>query len=218
MPETAQLPIVEPEVEVQSILPNVRTVEIGTDVAAELQLDRKQTIFLARMALRDGSVFRTSDIIHDHSQQNLKDMYRYSFGKLLTKIEQSSRAEGLQKFVRQRSTWYRWTGVLVSDSTVDRIVVPASASLSLVDPRHKLDQQPEQHAQRACKDVDVAIFFPKQGGSTKEAKLICESCYMVRECLDEAMSDATIQGIWGGTTENERMEARKRIFNQRRAR
>jgi WhiB family redox-sensing transcriptional regulator len=41
-------------------------------------------------------------------------------------------------------------------------------------------------------------------------KAICAGCLVRRECLDYAMSDASLVGVWGGTSDNQRAAARRR--------
>lgn len=43
-----------------------------------------------------------------------------------------------------------------------------------------------------------------------QAKVICARCPVRRPCLEFATANAPIQGIWGGTTPEERYPARRR--------
>jgi WhiB family redox-sensing transcriptional regulator len=70
---------------------------------------------------------------------------------------------------------------------------------------------------QACTSVDPEIFFPEDYDDkriTAEAKTICQSCPLTLECLKYAVSDASLDGIWGGTTPRERknMRRRKRVL------
>ena len=38
------------------------------------------------------------------------------------------------------------------------------------------DDEPEWHDKALCAQTDPEAFFPEKGGSTREAKRICESC------------------------------------------
>ncbi|AVO24803.1 WhiB family transcription factor [Mycobacterium phage Deby] len=71
------------------------------------------------------------------------------------------------------------------------------------------DDDPEAWRDHAvCAQTDPEIFFPEQGGSTREAKRICGGCQVADECLTWALSQpVNPTGIWGGTTER----ARRRI-------
>lgn len=53
-----------------------------------------------------------------------------------------------------------------------------------------------------CKTVDHAVFFA--GNVTAEAKAVCRLCPVRQACLDYAMADPDLRGVWGGKTEAER--------------
>lgn len=61
----------------------------------------------------------------------------------------------------------------------------------------------------ACLNVDPALFFPGRGESCKEAKAVCAECRVRQECLDYALDDRELWGIWGGTSEKERRLLRR---------
>ncbi len=63
----------------------------------------------------------------------------------------------------------------------------------------------------ACVFVDPDLFFPPKGrvDMTRNAKLICSRCEVRAECLEYAMGDPSLEGIFGGLTEMERRAARK---------
>jgi len=68
-------------------------------------------------------------------------------------------------------------------------------------------------AQRgACrgKPETAALFFPAPGDDPRPAKQICAACPVEADCLTYAMSCPGLEGIWGGTTHNER-EALRRV-------
>lgn len=61
-----------------------------------------------------------------------------------------------------------------------------------------------------CSQTDPEIFFPEKGGSTKQAKKICNlSCDLLDECLDWALKNNEKFGIWGGLSERERRKHKK---------
>ncbi len=75
----------------------------------------------------------------------------------------------------------------------------------------------------ACGGLDVQLFFgadeeqePEREFREVQAKAVCESCPVRRECLDYALENSLRNGIWGGLSEQER--ARERRRRQRRAR
>lgn len=65
-------------------------------------------------------------------------------------------------------------------------------------------------ADALCAQTDPEAFFPEKGGSTREAKRICESCEVSSQCLDYALKNDERFGIWGGLSERERRKLRKR--------
>ncbi len=60
-----------------------------------------------------------------------------------------------------------------------------------------------------CAQTDPEAFFPEKGGSTREAKRICEGCEVRSECLEYALENDERFGIWGGLSERERRRLRK---------
>ena len=58
--------------------------------------------------------------------------------------------------------------------------------------------------------TDPEAFFPEKGGSTREAKKVCQSCHVRSECLDYALANDERFGIWGGMSERERRRLKKR--------
>jgi WhiB family redox-sensing transcriptional regulator len=74
----------------------------------------------------------------------------------------------------------------------------------------------------ACRDTDPDLFFPV--GTTgpaldqiASAKTVCETCDSKRPCLEFALVTNQDSGIWGGTSEEERRQIRRRrLATQRR--
>jgi len=61
-----------------------------------------------------------------------------------------------------------------------------------------------------CAQTDPEAFFPEKGGSTREAKRVCLSCYVRAECLEYALAHDERFGIWGGLSERERRRLKRR--------
>ena len=61
-----------------------------------------------------------------------------------------------------------------------------------------------------CAQTDPEAFFPEKGGSTREAKRICQGCEVRAECLEYALAHDERFGIWGGLSERERRKLKKR--------
>jgi WhiB family transcriptional regulator, redox-sensing transcriptional regulator len=61
----------------------------------------------------------------------------------------------------------------------------------------------------ACRDADPELFFPigPAGPALRqidEAKRICRACPARTQCLAWALDQEVTDGVWGGTTEDER--------------
>ena len=66
-----------------------------------------------------------------------------------------------------------------------------------------------------CRDEDPELFFPI--GSTgpaatqvDQAKVVCQRCTVVQECLTWALETGQENGVWGATSEDERRALRRR--------
>jgi WhiB family transcriptional regulator, redox-sensing transcriptional regulator len=75
----------------------------------------------------------------------------------------------------------------------------------------------------ACLSADPELFFPIAPGSladrqTAVALRVCAGCQVRKQCLDFAMASGEADGIWGGTTADERIRARRRSMRRRRER
>ena len=60
-----------------------------------------------------------------------------------------------------------------------------------------------------CLQADPDTFFPEKGGSTREAKRICQQCGVRSECLAYALENDERFGIWGGLSERERRKLKR---------
>ncbi|MFL6137017.1 MAG: WhiB family transcriptional regulator [Frankiaceae bacterium] len=72
----------------------------------------------------------------------------------------------------------------------------------------------------ACRDEDPELFFPI--GSTgpalqqiEEARAVCRRCTVVDECLAWALESGQDAGVWGGMSEDERRELKRRTLRAR---
>jgi WhiB family transcriptional regulator, redox-sensing transcriptional regulator len=57
--------------------------------------------------------------------------------------------------------------------------------------------------------VDTNAFFPGRGDDSSVALALCAGCVVRTECLDYAMENPSLIGIFGATTEEQRREARQ---------
>ena len=73
----------------------------------------------------------------------------------------------------------------------------------------------------ACLSADPDLFYPATTGAlgarqAAKAQRICGRCTVRRECLEFAMNSREVHGIWGGTTPEERVRARRQRAAARR--
>ncbi len=62
----------------------------------------------------------------------------------------------------------------------------------------------------ACADhPEPDLWFPERGGTTKAAKAICATCPVRAECLQYALDDPDVEGVWGGTSTKDRKQIRR---------
>jgi WhiB family redox-sensing transcriptional regulator len=73
-----------------------------------------------------------------------------------------------------------------------------------------VEEEPEWQDRALCAQTDPEAFFPEKGGSTREAKRICQGCDVRSECLEYALAHDERFGIWGGLSERERRKLKKR--------
>jgi WhiB family redox-sensing transcriptional regulator len=64
----------------------------------------------------------------------------------------------------------------------------------------------DRHA--ACKDTPAALFFPERGDDTEPAKQVCAGCTVRVECLQYALDNHIMHGVFGGTSEKQRKKMR----------
>lgn len=72
-----------------------------------------------------------------------------------------------------------------------------------------------------CRETDPDLFFPI--GTTGQAllqidraKQVCNECTVQVSCLEFALETNQDSGIWGGTSEEERRDIRRRIATRNR--
>jgi len=80
-------------------------------------------------------------------------------------------------------------------------------------PRHRTLAAPARFAARwrelaACRGADLNLFFPERGESAGAARQVCAACPVRQACLDYAISNRIVHGVWGGLTERERRALR----------
>ncbi|RAY13613.1 WhiB family transcriptional regulator [Actinomadura craniellae] len=82
-----------------------------------------------------------------------------------------------------------------------------------------IDHNDDEHwtDDAACRGVDPELFYPIGYAAEvfkhqeAQAKAVCGGCSVRAECLDWALRAGEPDGIWGGTTPEERRYLRRRI-------
>lgn len=55
-----------------------------------------------------------------------------------------------------------------------------------------------------CAQADPEAFFPEKGAKNAAVKRICLRCPIREQCLNWALENHPVEGIWGGLSERER--------------
>jgi len=93
--------------------------------------------------------------------------------------------------------WENPSGSLLGRSTVARL--------------DELPEPPDWVGDALCAQIAPEVFFPDEGGSTREAKKICAACPVRAQCLEYALTNGERFGIWGGLSERERRKLSKQV-------
>jgi WhiB family redox-sensing transcriptional regulator len=63
----------------------------------------------------------------------------------------------------------------------------------------------------ACRGIDSMVFFhpenergPAKEARQRAAKQVCDSCPVIEQCREHALTAQEPYGVWGGLTEEER--------------
>jgi WhiB family redox-sensing transcriptional regulator len=70
--------------------------------------------------------------------------------------------------------------------------------------------RPSWHREAACRGLG-ARGFVKSPGAAYGLKELCADCPVRLQCLEFALADLTIVGLWGGTDDAQRREMRRRV-------
>jgi WhiB family redox-sensing transcriptional regulator len=79
----------------------------------------------------------------------------------------------------------------------------------------EMDNRAGWWSRAACATADPELFFPisYSGPAIRQvmrAKAVCARCEIQRDCLRYALDAGSIQGVWGGMTEEERRRLLRR--------
>ncbi len=67
----------------------------------------------------------------------------------------------------------------------------------------RLSEGLEWQKDALCSQIDPEMWFPEDHGPSP-AKRLCGECLVKQECLDYAIENNEMHGIWGGMTRKER--------------
>jgi len=73
----------------------------------------------------------------------------------------------------------------------------------------------------ACAETDPELFFAVDEETVAQAKQVCAACPVRAACLETALRQHEMHGVWGGMAEGERrrlIRQRRREQRERRAR
>ena len=59
-----------------------------------------------------------------------------------------------------------------------------------------LIQRPEWHQRSACRGLGAEAFVIPHGSQYGPTRVLCESCRVRQECLDTALADPSLAGLW----------------------
>lgn len=68
----------------------------------------------------------------------------------------------------------------------------------------------------SCLGSSPDLWFPSHDRIPQEAKAICAACPVRSDCLEYALADRRLSGIWAGTSASDRRRLRLRRTGQAR--
>jgi WhiB family transcriptional regulator, redox-sensing transcriptional regulator len=70
-------------------------------------------------------------------------------------------------------------------------------------------QRPAWHQDAACRSVGPDAFIRSPKADYGATRPLCDGCAVRQECLEAALADPDLVGLWGGTTDAERRAMRR---------
>ncbi len=61
----------------------------------------------------------------------------------------------------------------------------------------------------ACRNTGLDVMFPHDAPGVTRARKICAVCPVRTVCLEYALANQIEHGVWGGTSERERVQIRR---------
>ena len=69
--------------------------------------------------------------------------------------------------------------------------------------------RPDWFTDAACRGKGVADWFDPVGVGASRARQVCHQCPVRSDCLDFALADPSLHGVWGGLNARERGQLRR---------
>jgi len=73
----------------------------------------------------------------------------------------------------------------------------------------ELLRRPSWQRDAACRGEGVKEFFPAEGSSPFRGAALCAKCKVSEECLNYALENPSLKGVWAGTSERGRRRMRQ---------
>lgn len=72
-------------------------------------------------------------------------------------------------------------------------------------------REPDWRDRGLCAEADPELFFPEKNHpeQARAAKSLCQACDERPTCLEWALENDEVYGIWGGLSERERLKIRR---------
>lgn len=64
-------------------------------------------------------------------------------------------------------------------------------------------------AEGRCRSMPPEVFFPEDGWGVEVAQRICNTCPVQAECLEYALENRIMEGVWGGASQRQRLRLRR---------
>jgi WhiB family transcriptional regulator, redox-sensing transcriptional regulator len=95
----------------------------------------------------------------------------------------------------------------MSDALTLWLMVPDAPDVPLT--LEELVNRPSWHRKAACRGHGPGEFIRGPRATYDTTRALCAVCRVRRECLDYALADPNLTGLWGGTDDQERRELRR---------
>jgi len=91
-------------------------------------------------------------------------------------------------------------------------LAPEMGFVAIVHVAEEIEDDLSWRADALCAQTDPSAFYPEAGQAdvSEVAKKVCGHCDVRSKCLEYALVNKEVYGIWGGLSERERRRLRKR--------